>query len=160
MVHWYIGKDCHLISRSSQHISTNSSLGIPFETEANLRARGTSRTPDVLLSTPVAIPVRTTATQQPYNSKSNNSDSNEVSFKWKIINWIDSKALFGDVDTHRQSVLSQAESYLHRFGPGLIVYWFGHAPRLDNLAGEIAIAGWELPRKFLLPDGRIIQRKG
>ena len=128
--------------------------GIPFETEANLRARGTSRTPDVLLSTPVAIPVPTTMTRN--NTQTNDKEKEE--FKWKIINWIDSKALFGDVDTHQQSVVSQAESYLHRFGPGLIVYWFGHAPVLNDLAGEIVICGWELPNKFLLPDGRIIQR--
>ena len=129
-----------------------SALGIPFETEANLRARGTSRTPDVLLSTPVAIPTITKHNNQPNNNDDNNTD------KWKIINWIDSKALFGDVDTHRQSVLSQAESYLHRFGPGLIVYWFGHAPLalLDDLAGEVVITGWQLPDQFLLPNGRII----
>ena len=133
------------------------SPGIPFETEATLRARGTSRTPDVLLSTPVAIPVTTRG----YNKNDNPPDSTNSSHKWKIINWIDSKALFGDVDTHRHSVLSQAESYLHRFGPGLIVYWFGHAPLslLDDLAGEVMIAGWELPHKFMLPDGRIIERK-
>lgn len=119
--------------------------GLPFETEAALRARGTSKTPDVLLLTPVAVPV---------HQKDGKS-------KWKIINWIDSKALFGDVDTHRKSVVPQAESYLHRFGPGLIMYWFGHAPpsRLDDLSGEIVIAGWDLPEKFMLPTGEILKRK-
>eukprot|EP00977_Amphora_coffeiformis_P026952 scaffold31831_cov168-Amphora_coffeaeformis.AAC.3 len=123
-----------------------SSIGIPFESEAHLRSRGTSRTPDVLLRTPVAIPFR------PHNQ-----DEEET---WKIINWIDSKALFGDVNTHQQSVVPQAESYLHRFGPGLILYWFGHAPPalLNDLAGELVIAGWELPSRFMLPDGRVLVR--
>lgn len=122
----------------------SSLVGIPFESEVHLRSRGTSRTPDVLLRVPVAIPFG-----------SSNAAEEE---SWKIINWIDSKALFGDVNTHQQSVVPQAESYLHRFGPGLILYWFGHAPlaMLNDLAGELVIAGWELPSKFMLPDGRVI----
>lgn len=113
------------------------STGIPFETEANLRARGTARTPDALLRTPVAV---------------------DHCGKWKIINWIDSKALFGDATTHRQSVVPQAESYLHRFGPGLVIYWFGHAP-LELLhqsqKGEIVVVDG-LPRRFMLPTGEIL----
>ena len=111
--------------------------GLAYETETHLRARRTSPTPDVLLQIPVAI-----------RSKGN----------WKIINWIDSKALFGDADTHRQSVVPQAESYLHRFGPGLVLYWLGHAPHLNDLAGEIVVCGWELPSQFLLPSGEILER--
>jgi hypothetical protein len=115
--------------------------GIPFETEANLRARGTAKTPDALLRAPVAI---------------------HHSGEWKIINWIDSKALFGDATTHRQSVVPQAESYLHRFGPGLVIYWFGHAP-LELLHSskkdEIVVVGWELPRQFMLPTGEIRRRQ-
>ena len=33
-------------------------MGIPFETEEQLRQRGTAKTPDVLLSCPVGIKVR------------------------------------------------------------------------------------------------------
>ena len=48
--------------------------------------------------------------------------------------------------------------YIHRFGPGLVVYWFGHAPPdlLDDAKGDLAICGWALPNEFMLPDGRII----
>lgn len=113
----------------------------------------------MLLSTPVAISVPTTAAAAAAAHDYAQTNDKKQEFKWKIINWIDSKALFGDVDTHQQSVVSQAESYLHRFGPGLIVYWFGHAPVLNNLAGDIVISGWELPEKFLLPDGRVIGGK-
>ena len=35
------------------------------------------------------------------------------------------KALFGDVETHTNNVLPQVETYVHRFGPGLVLYWFG-----------------------------------
>jgi Protein of unknown function TPD sequence-motif len=50
--------------------------GIPFETEAQLRDRGTSRTPDVLLSCPVGIQV---------------TSRDGESTVWKMICWIDSK---------------------------------------------------------------------
>jgi hypothetical protein len=44
---------------------------VEFETETELRDKGTSRTPDILLLSPLAI-----------------KDGSE----WKIIQWIDSKA--------------------------------------------------------------------
>ncbi|GAX09403.1 hypothetical protein FisN_6Lh224 [Fistulifera solaris] len=118
-------------------------LNIPFETEKELRHRGTSRTPDILLSYPLSVEVFT-----------------KHGTEWKVVYWIDSKALFGDVDTHRVSVLAQAESYIHRFGPGLVLYWFGHAPldALDDAQGDISIIGWELPTRFMLPTGEILTR--
>jgi len=191
------------------------SMKIPFETERQLRKRGTARTPDVLLSYPIAIKVpkrksynrdgsgsynnsnsntsgnsrrmtnndsrqRTVAaavTRQQqhhgHNGKSvGGSDSSDRVFPstddsvdnddndsvWKMVCWIDSKALFGDVHTHQTSVLPQAETYVHRFGPGLVLYWFGHAPveRLGDGHGDVAVAGWDLPDFFLLPSGEIV----
>jgi len=113
------------------------SMDIPFETEDELRKKGTARTPDVLLLTPVAV-----------------QDSSDPE-NWRVVCWIDSKALFGDVRTHKDSVIPQAESYIHRFGPGLILYWFGHAPHLDDSQGDITICGWNLPEKVLLPTGEM-----
>ena len=54
---------------------------IPFESEAQLRDRGTSKTPDVLLQYPIGIPVEV-----------DENDSDEA-IKWKMICWIDSKVL-------------------------------------------------------------------
>jgi hypothetical protein len=120
-----------------------STRGLPFESEAELRSRGTAKTPDVLLTAPLGVPVR-------------DKDGNE---EWKVVCWIDSKALFGDVQTHQTSVLPQAETYLHRFGPGMIIYWFGHAPleRLDDAQGDLVIQGWELPTRLMLPTGDIVE---
>ena len=65
------------------------------------------------------------------------------------------QALYGDADTHQNSVVPQAKSYIHRFGPGMICYWFGHAPlsKLENINGDLVIAGWKLPETILWPDG-------
>ena len=66
------------------------------------------------------------------------------------------QALYGDIDTHR-TVLSQAKSYVHRFGPGMILYWFGHAPlsKLENADGDLLIVGWMLPESILWPTGEV-----
>lgn len=54
-------------------------------------------------------------------------------------------------------VLPQCETYIHRFGPGMIVYWFGHAPidRLGSANGEIAVVAWRLPEpeSLMIPTG-------
>lgn len=65
--------------------------------------------------------------------------------------------MFGDVKTHQTSVLPQAESYLHRFGPGLILYWFGHAPleMLDDAHGDIVVSAGMLPEPMLFPTGEV-----
>jgi hypothetical protein len=72
------------------------------------------------------------------------------------------KALFGDVETHANSVLPQVETYVHRFGPGLVLYWFGHAPlsRLGDGHGDVAIVGGDLPDLFMLPTGALHGRGG
>lgn len=114
-------------------------LGIPFEAEEQLREKGTAKTPDVLLLVPVAF---------------------QVGSEWKIVNWIDSKALYGDVKNHQTSVLPQASSYLHRYGPGMILYWFGHAPLALLEAGSykndnLLICSRDLPKCFMWPTGEI-----
>jgi hypothetical protein len=52
------------------------SLEIPFETETQLRERGSSRTPDVLLTCPIGVRLPTTG-------------------EWKVVCWIDSKVCLG-----------------------------------------------------------------
>jgi hypothetical protein len=210
---------------------TLQSMDIPFETEADLRLRGTARTPDVLLLIPLGIRVRRRrknrdnsanalrmAMQSPSHTSNNdkgegailedeiimprkmlfddkkhvettvqkqqqlndgviinddcqqqhddittttNNDDDEY-YEWKTICWIDSKALFGDIETHTNSVLPQVETYVHRFGPGLVLYWFGHAPlsRLDDGHGDVTIMGGDLPTVFLLPTGVLHGRGG
>ncbi len=166
---------------------------IPFETEADLRARGTARTPDILLSCPVGLRIRrkdgpivqtsTTSTNCDEDGRSssiggNAKQGNRINnlreelrninyhddeyYEWKIVCWIDSKALYGDVETHAKSVLPQVETYVHRFGPGMVLYWFGHAPlsRLGDGHGDVVIWSGDLPDFFLMPTGEFHGRNG
>mmetsp|Transcript_36937 Transcript_36937/g.37241 ORF Transcript_36937/g.37241 Transcript_36937/m.37241 type:complete len:260 (-) Transcript_36937:731-1510(-) len=131
-------------------------MGIPFETEEQLRMRGTSKTPDILFSCPmgVKVPIQKNkhTPQQGYQCRES------VDYEWKVVCWMDSKALFGDINTHHNDTLPQAEGYVHRFGPGLILYWFGHAPieMLGDGHGDVVLVGWNVPRHFMFPTGDIV----
>lgn len=62
---------------------------IPFETETELKKRGTSKTPDILFLCPVSIKI-------PKNRDNRKipaivSNENDVDYEWKMICWIDSK---------------------------------------------------------------------
>ena len=90
---------------------TLTSMDIPFETEEELRIRGTAKTPDILLSCPVGIRVRRkdydgirrslykeeendtnrTDTIQKLNDLDDEEEDDDDECEWKIICWIDSK---------------------------------------------------------------------
>lgn len=74
---------------------------IAYQTEDKLRSRGYDKTPDVKLEIPIAI-------------------------DGFIVNWIESKARFGTPEIHKTHVSEQFLSYWNRFGPGLVIYWFGY----------------------------------
>lgn len=75
-------------------------LRLQFESEQDLRDRGCYKTPDVLLRVPVA-------------------------FCGKVVCWVDSKAKFGDEFSLAKDYNDSVRSYVGRFGPGMVVYWFG-----------------------------------
>lgn len=76
------------------------SKGISFRTENDLREMGVAKTPDFLLEEPLEI-------------------------NGKKINWIESKALFGDEKEHHYYMKKQFTDYEGNFGAGMVVYWYG-----------------------------------
>ena len=84
-----------------------------FEMEDALRQRGLSKTPDALLIVPFGVYV--------------NGGSG-----FRVVNWIDSKAMFGDRESHVEDNLLQLQGYVNRFGPGMVIYWFGYIKSLNT----------------------------
>jgi hypothetical protein len=81
------------------------SKSITYRTEKDLRGEY-PKTPDCLLDKPMKI-----------NG-------------WKV-NWIESKASFGDKIEVRKNVRNQLSPYVELFGHGIVVYWFGHVEEID-----------------------------
>lgn len=109
-------------------------LGITFIDEKQLRERGYDKTPDVKLDIPIA-------------------------FESHVINWIESKASFGDEDRHREYLRDQYWSYCNRFGPGLVIYWAGYIDELNiNKEHGIMISD-SLPVEMIKMDPTVLKKK-
>ncbi|XP_075223652.1 CDAN1-interacting nuclease 1 isoform X2 [Lycorma delicatula] len=104
-------------------------LGLAFRDEKNLRARGYDKTPDIKLETPIAV-------------------------NGFIVNWIESKALFADQKIHNMNLRNQFLSYWNRFGPGLVIYWFGCIDTVLNQVDKRFIVRESFPENitFLNPS--------
>ncbi|GAM21034.1 hypothetical protein SAMD00019534_042090 [Acytostelium subglobosum LB1] len=85
-------------------------LSIPYKTEDQLRKIGYPKTPDIKLDIPFA-------------------------YKGHIVNWIESKASFCD-DNNYCKVKEQIVGYKNRYGPGIVIFWFGYIDDLNNLTND------------------------
>jgi hypothetical protein len=85
------------------------SRGLTYRTEKDLRGEY-PKTPDCLLDEPIRV---------------NGWD----------INWIESKASFGDKIEINKNVKKQLTPYTELFGDGLVVYWFGFVDEIENPEG-------------------------
>ena len=98
--------------------------GITYRTEEDLRGVY-EKTPDALLDTPML-----------YNGKK--------------INWVESKASFGDNTEFRFNSKKQLIPYTKLFGPGLVVYWLGCLDDLeepeDVYVNDISVMDLKLER--------------
>ena len=82
-------------------------MSVPFLAEDELRTRGDAKTPDALLPVPLLV-------------------------RGRPVHWIDSKATFGDPQSHDEYRLNQFGSYLHRYESGLVIYWHGFDESIDT----------------------------
>lgn len=94
---------CEYERRLKRHLRR---LNFSYQDEHDLRAAGYDKTPDVKLDVPISV-------------------------NGSIVNWIESKALFGDEENHTTYLNEQLWSYWNRFGPGLVIYWCGYLRHLD-----------------------------
>ena len=96
--------------------------GIPFCTESQMRRHGFPKTPDACLLEPIAIRIDSGENNR-IDSGDNNNSHNDQHI---IVKWIESKAWFGDPEAHESYTNDQYLPYYNRFGPGLVIYWFGY----------------------------------
>ncbi|XP_004363591.2 hypothetical protein CAOG_03863 [Capsaspora owczarzaki ATCC 30864] len=80
-------------------------LGIPFLNEEDMRKADAHKTPDIKLQAPIVV-------------------------NGSVVLWIESKAYFGDRPNHTRNQ-AQLFGYLSRYGPGMVIYWFGFIDELN-----------------------------
>ena len=105
---------------------------ICFETEAELRARGKPKTPDILLLIPMAVQL---------------DDGRQ-----HIVNWIDSKGMFADKHTYNEQG-EQLRGYVNRYGTGLVIYWYGFTEDVQSAGGQNVLVLDSFPEKWVFPTG-------
>lgn len=103
-------------------------MKLPFLDENDLRKRGYDKTPDIKLEIPIAV-------------------------RGHPVCWIESKASFGDLETHSEYLQGQYLSYWNRFGPGLVIYWFGF---IDEIFDEMKRQGILTMDKFPILDDIVL----
>lgn len=106
-------------------ISHLNRLHLCFETEADLRAKGRSKTPDILLAIPMAVflashPLTYSSTERNVNNNPRMQTYHQQGVKTTDfmmephpVNWIDSKAIFADEETLRENLM-QFKAYSNR----------------------------------------------
>ncbi|XP_076284098.1 CDAN1-interacting nuclease 1 [Lasioglossum baleicum] len=105
---------------------------LAFRNEEYLRSRGYDKTPDFKLEVPIAV-------------------------NGFIINWIESKARFGNMEIHHKYIKEQFLSYWNRFGPGLVIYWFGFVDTLAESSEKRFIIMDHFPENITYMDPASIE---
>lgn len=118
-------------------------LGVLFQHEVDLRVSGFHKTPDVLLPLPLGLAAwKLQSSSLPINSQEQEPSftKQDQSSRAHIIRWIDSKAMFGDFHTHTVGNKEQLQGYVNRFGPGMVIYWFGFDPKIAQAYPDVVVA--------------------
>lgn len=107
-------------------------------------AEGFAKTPDVLLTIPIG-----------YAPPMSEGSSNRRLY---VVNWIDSKAMFGAPAVYHNEHRQQLLAYVNRLGAGAVIYWFGFANELQESDNEIVLLWrWPEPGTLYWPDGNSLE---
>jgi len=110
-------------------VSTKSTTNRPernYTNEKDCRLCGLDMIPDVLHHKPIAIAlfdVENMKYSQKYTARNYVEGSEN---KIGVLNWIESKAMFGGPDQLHKASQRQLFPYWNRYGSGAVIYWFGH----------------------------------
>ncbi|KAL6763291.1 hypothetical protein V8C86DRAFT_2498203 [Haematococcus lacustris] len=109
-----------------------------FWTEAELRSQGCFKTPDIRLQVPFAVrrPQQQGGGRWPWPGT---PQLGGVLDTYHVVTWIDSKATFGDDRMHSKQLEEQYSTYVNRYGPGLVIYWFGFIDDLNTDANVLLL---------------------
>lgn len=107
-------------------------LKLAFRGEEHLRLKGYDKTPDIKLDIPIAV-------------------------DGFMVNWIESKALFGDEEGHRGYLKDQYLSYWNRFGTGLVIYWLGYLDTIEQVNEKKIIVMSDFPSNITVMDPKCIK---
>ncbi|XP_065174687.1 CDAN1-interacting nuclease 1-like isoform X2 [Sycon ciliatum] len=102
-------------------------VGAAFCDEEELQAKQYPSTPDVKLEVPIAV-------------------------NGFVINWIESKAMFGDEQTISGHLQDQLWNYRNLFGPGLVIYWFGFVEEANRHQKQGFLLADDFPESIVLMD--------
>lgn len=97
-----------------------------YAAENECRLQGLDMTPDIVLSEPIAISLSNSDSLE-YNEDyvaTNYIGGNDGEIR--ILNWIESKALFAGPEHLQTTMKRQLFPYWNRYGPGAVIYWFGY----------------------------------
>jgi hypothetical protein len=129
-------------------------LGNNFPSEENLSHASSNQTQgesesssnNLILSTPAKV----------MDSMNPLDESQSCHGSYLIVNWIDSKALFADLNTFEENI-AQFRTYTNRFGRGMVIYWQGFCEDILNHAvlsmnDDILVCD-RFPDDWLFPTG-------
>lgn len=96
-----------------------------YITEKECRIRGLDMTPDMVLNEPIAILINNDS-KEDYQEFTATSYVGGNDNGIRVLNWIESKAMFGGPEQMRVAMQRQLFPYWNRYGTGAVIYWFGH----------------------------------
>lgn len=141
----------HVIGLEYEYILTRKlrALGVvDFECERDLRARGEHKTPDVVLrGSAMRVHCGHDGNEE---DEEEGEDEDEEKRECRTVLWIDSKAKFGDARTLARDYEEALSAYAGRYGPGMVIYWFGFvhdAPQCPALADRAVLVSDAFPAR-------------